>query len=39
MTLDLTLQSVSRAPLSAELFDIPRDYRKIDLSAMGGRSR
>ena len=38
MTLDLTLQSVSRAPLPAELFDIPRDYRKIDLAAMN-RSR
>ena len=39
MTLDLTLQTVSRASLSAELFDIPRDYRKIDLAAMGDRSR
>ncbi|HKW12706.1 MAG TPA: hypothetical protein VJO33_20125 [Gemmatimonadaceae bacterium] len=37
MTLDLSLQSVSRAPLPAELFAIPRDYRKIDLPAMGGR--
>ena len=39
MTLDLTLQSVSRAPLPAELFDIPRDYRKIDPAAMGRPSR
>jgi hypothetical protein len=38
MTLDLTLQGVSRAPLPAELFDIPHDYRKIDLAAMD-RSR
>lgn len=38
-TLDLTLQTVSRAPLPAELFDIPRDYRKIDPAAMNGRSR
>jgi hypothetical protein len=38
MTLDLTLQGVSRAPLPAELFDIPQDYRKIDLAAMD-RSR
>lgn len=37
MTLDLTLQSVSRAPLPPELFEIPRDYRKIDLAAMGAR--
>ena len=39
LTLDLTLQSVSRSPLPTELFDIPRDYRKIDFAAMGRGSR
>ena len=37
MTLDLTLQSVSRTPLPGELFDIPREYKKIDLASMGRR--
>lgn len=36
MTLDLTLQSVSRRPIPAEAFVLPDGYRKMDLSGMGG---
>jgi hypothetical protein len=37
MTLDLTLQSVSRKPIPAEAFELPAGYRKMDLSGMAGR--
>jgi hypothetical protein len=31
LTLELTLQSVDRKPLSDTLFAVPRDYKKMDL--------
>lgn len=40
MTLDLTLDSVNRKPIPAELYTVPKDYKKMDLqSMMGGRGR
>jgi hypothetical protein len=39
MTLDLTLQSVSRKPIASELFDLPKTYKKLDMSGMTGRGR
>jgi hypothetical protein len=37
LTLDLTLQSVSRKPIPPDAFALPAGYRKMDLSGMGGR--
>jgi hypothetical protein len=39
MTLDLTLQSVSRKPIPSELFDVPKGYKKLDMSTLTGRGR
>jgi hypothetical protein len=39
MTLDLTLQSVSRKPIPAEAFVMPDGYRKMEMSGMGSRPR
>jgi hypothetical protein len=38
MTLDLTLQSVSRKPIPEEAFALPDGYRRIDPAAMNGRA-
>jgi hypothetical protein len=38
MTLDLTLQSVSRKPIPAEAFTLPDGYKLIDSAAMTGRA-
>jgi hypothetical protein len=37
MTLDMTLTSVSRKPIPEELFELPRGYKKMDMSGMAGR--
>ena len=38
MTLDLTLQSVSRKPIPEEAFALPDGDRRIDPAAMTGRA-
>ena len=37
MTLDLVLESVNHNPIPEELFELPRGYRKMDFTSMGGR--
>jgi hypothetical protein len=37
MTLELTLQAVNRNPVPSELFELPRSYKKLDMSKLGGR--
>jgi len=37
MTLDLTLDGVSHKPIPSEVFEIPKGYKKQDLTKMGGR--
>jgi hypothetical protein len=37
MTLDLTLETVSRQAIPTELFEIPKGYKKQELPKMGGR--
>ena len=37
MTLDLTLEGVNHKPISSEVFEIPKGYKKQELGKMGGR--
>jgi hypothetical protein len=37
MTLELTLQTLSRQPIPGEIFRLPKGYKKLDISKMGGR--
>jgi uncharacterized protein DUF4412 len=39
MTLDLALQDVNRKPVPNDLFELPKGYKRIDLSSMTGRGR